>query len=141
MINLNQVETILKINGAASSSPDEEIRSILLNARYNKDEVDTALMILRENVKTKQTRVEGLHKIFRSDEALQPDEISSLLGIDMEVDQIRSSQRANNISGVQHAVVWFLSLIVAVSGIMLYMYANEFGIFHPSVGLAIFHAY
>ena len=36
-------------------------------------------MVLRENTKTNQTRVDGLHKVFRSSEALNSEEISQLL--------------------------------------------------------------
>ena len=41
MIKRDQIESILKINGVAPSSPDEQIRLVLLSARYSKDEVDT----------------------------------------------------------------------------------------------------
>lgn len=138
MINREHIESILKINGVEPGSPDEEIRSVLMSARYNKDEVDTAIMVLRENIKTKTTRVEGLHKIFRTDEALRPDEISQLLGIEVDIDQsinIRSSN--NELSGLQYMVVWVLSVVLAVSGILLYMYLHKMGVFHPSVSLSL----
>lgn len=136
MIQREQIESILKINGVAPGSPDEQIRSVLLSARYSKDEVDTAIMVLRENTKTNKTRVDGLHKIFRSDQALKPHEISQLLGIEVDVtDAIATQGKTRDFSGVQYAVVWVLSLIVAVAGILLYMYLYKIGIFHPSVGL------
>jgi hypothetical protein len=81
MINRRQVENILKINGVTPTSADQEIRSVLLSARYNKDEVDSAIMVLRQNVKTNETTVEGLHKVFRTDLALKPSEVSDLLGV------------------------------------------------------------
>ncbi len=134
----DQIETILKINGVAPSSPDEEIRSVLLSARFNKDEVDTAIMVLRENTKTNETRVEGLHKVFRSDEGLRPAEISQLLGIDVDIDQVAiGDSRSRDFSGIQYMIVWFLSVVLAVSGILFYMYLNKVGLFHPSVDIQL----
>lgn len=118
----------------SSSSPDEHIRSVLLSARYNKDEVDTALMVLREDLNTKQTRVDGLHKIFRSDESLRPKEISKLLGIEVDASQfVPAEQKHRNYAAIQYIVVWFFSVALAVTGIMFYMYINQVGLFHPTV--------
>lgn len=137
MINREHIESILKINGVVPGSPDEEIRSVLMSARYSKDEVDTAIMVLRENIKTKTTRVEGLHKIFRTDEALRPDEISQLLGIEVDIDQsIKIRSHSNDLSGLHYMVVWVLSVVLAVSGILLYMYLHRMGVFHPSAGFS-----
>ncbi len=134
MITRNQVETILKINGVPPTSADEQIRSILLSARYSNDEVDTALMILREDVKTKQTRVDGLHKVFRTGDALRSDEISSLLGIEISVeDKIEDRNKKKQISFVQYIVVWILSVVLAVSGVLFYMYLHKIGVFHPGM--------
>ena len=134
MINREQIESILKINGVTPAAPDEHIRSILLSARYNKDEVDTAIMVLRQNTKTHQTRVDGLHKIFRSDEALQPAEISQLLGIEVDVnDPVQTHGKSRDFSIVQKVFVWVLSVMVAVAGILFYMYLHKIGIFYPSM--------
>lgn len=136
MISRDQIESILKINGVSTGSPDEQIRSILLSARYSKDEVDTAIMVLREDTKTKQTRVDGLHKVFRSGEALKPEEISQLLGIDVSIeDAIRTRNKRQELSIAQYAVVWVLSVAVAVSGILFYMYLHQIGVFHPGIQL------
>ena len=135
MIERNHIEKILKINGMSPSEPDDVIRSVLLSARYNDDEIDTALMVLREDTKTKQVRVEGLHKVFRTDNALKPQEISDLLGIDVNLEhylppivQSRTFVTPTLIS------VWILSLLLAVVGVLLYMHFNKVGIFHPSMG-------
>lgn len=136
MINREQIETLLKINGVSASAPDENIRSILLSARYSKDEVDTAIMVLREDAKTKQTRVDGLHKVFRTNEALQPHEVSALLGIDVEVsipDTLKERNKARRLNAWQFMAVWLMSIVVAVSSIMFYMYMQKVGVFHPSV--------
>lgn len=136
MIQREHIESILKINGVAPGSPDEQIRSVLLSARYSKDEVDTAIMVLRENVVTNKTRVDGLHKIFRSSEALNSKEISQLLGIEVDItDRIAERNKANTVTGVQFAFVWILSVLAAVLGVLTYMYLHKVGLFHPSVGV------
>lgn len=133
MINRTQIESILKINGVTSGSPDDKIRSVLLSARYSKDEVDTAIMVLRENVKTNRTRVDGLHKIFRTEEALKPDEISQLLGIDVEISKSLVPQsKGRDLSSFQYILVWVLSVALGVGGIILYMYLHNVGVFHSS---------
>ncbi len=131
------IETILKINGVSPEAPDEEIRSVLLSARYNNDEVDTAVMVLKENTKTHQTRVDGLHKVFRSDEALNPQEISALLGIEVEVKELNLEKTNRREMGtIQSIFVGVVATIIAMSGILFAMYVNHVGIFHPAVTAA-----
>lgn len=134
MINREQIEAILKINGVAPSSPDDQIRSVLLSARYSKDEVDTAIMVLREDVKTNEAHVDGLHKVFRTNDALKSEEISRLLGIDVTLeDEVVPQSRHRTMSTMQHVLVWTLSVVVAIMGVLFYMYLHRVGIFHPSV--------
>jgi len=128
MIKRDQIESILKINGVQPTSPDEQIRSVLLSARYSKDEVDTAIMVLRENTKTNKTRVDGLHKVFRSDEALAPEEISQLLGIEIDLsERIQVGSKTRDFSQFQYIMVW----------ILFYMYVYKVGVFHHSTGLGL----
>lgn len=139
MIKRHQIESILKINGVQPTSPDEEIRSVLLSARYSKDEVDTAIMVLRENTVTNTTRVDGLHKVFRTDEALSPEEISQLLGIEIDLsDRVaHTTGKTRDFSGFQYALVWILSFILAIVGLLFYMYVHNLGLFHPSTGITL----
>ena len=137
MIDRKQIESILKINGVKPTSPDERIRSVLLSARYDSDKVDTAIMVLRENTKTNKTHVDGLHKVFRTNEALGPDEISQLLGIEVNVstrvttDEVHSTK---SIFGFQNIVIGVLSFVVAILALVFFMYIYKIGIFYPSPG-------
>jgi hypothetical protein len=134
MINRNQIETILKINGASPSSPDSEIRSVLLSARYNKNEVDSAIMVLRENTITKKTEIQGLHKVFRTDQMLNSGEISSLLGIEIdESTAISTVEKVGSFTVVQAILICTLSIVIAVSGVYIYMYSTQIGLFHPGI--------
>ncbi len=131
----SKIESILKVNGLGSTAPDEEIRSVLLSARFNKDEVDTALMILRENVKTSETRVDGLHKVFRSDRVLQPSEISKLLGVDINLrNDIPAQNSDRRFSSFELMLLSTVSALLAVVCVLLYMYTQNIGWFHPSEG-------
>jgi len=135
MIDRNHIEKILEINGMSAAEPDDTIRSVLLSARYDKDEVDTALMVLREDAVTKQIRVEGLHKVFRSDQALRPQEISALLGIEVDVshfDPLDATLKPE-VGVATFFGIWIFSVLLAVCGILLYMHMNSIGFFHPSM--------
>jgi hypothetical protein len=138
MMKRNEIESLLKINGVTPSSPDEQIRSVLLSARYSKDDVDTAIMVLRENTKTSETRVDGLHKVFRSSQGLRPNEISQLLDIEVNINKrvaVEDEDGNRRPSKFQNFIITILSICVAVLGLAFYMYIYKIGIFYPGVGM------
>ena len=140
MIDVRQIESLLKVNGLAKTSADEEIRSVLLSARFKEEEVETALMVLRENTVTKQTKVDGLHKVFRTDQALRPDEISKLLGIDVDITEgvnVDNVGQSNGFSLLQFIFLWTASIALAVGSVLFYMYSHEIGLFHKTSSLVI----
>lgn len=133
MFQKNDIETILKINGVTASSPEEEIRSVLISAHYDNNDIDTALLVLREDTVTNKTRIDGLHKIFRSDDSLRPSEISALLGIDVEVDHVSVRQSASRkMSLVQNIIIAFIAVMIAIFGVTFAMFTYQIGVFHPS---------
>ncbi len=133
MTDRRYLESILKVNGLTPTAPDEEIKSVLLSARLNNDEVTAALMVLRENTKTNETRVDGLHKVFRTDSGLQPAEITKLLGIDVELtsaETVRTDPRRFTI--LELILLSLASAVVAIICLLMYMYSEGIGWFHPS---------
>jgi hypothetical protein len=133
MFDKRHIESILKINGIATTAPDEEIRSVLVSARFNDDEVQTAMMVLRENTKTNETHVDGLHKVFRTDQALKPSEIFQLLGIEVNIESTIDKQKEQKkYSLLQVLLLWCTSMIIAATLMMFYMYSHEIGLFHAS---------
>jgi len=135
MINKKQVETVLRANGIAPSAQDEEIRSLLLSAKWSKDEVDTALMVLKENTVTKETHIDTLHKVFHSDQRLSPEEITSLLGIDVpytseDVNNIHEAHSNHERANVYLAIA--LSVMIAVASVGYVMFREQAGVFHPT---------
>lgn len=136
MIDRRHIEQILKINGLQPTAADEEIRSVLISARWNKEDVETAITVLRENINTHKSRVDTLHDVFLTDKRLSPEAIHSLLGIDIEVNSseletLRTSRK--NVYLLQMVSIFLIALILAIGFIMTMMYLQGFGPFHPGV--------
>lgn len=136
MIDRKHVEQILKLNGLTDTAPDEEIRSVLISARWNKEDVETAITVLRENVNTHKSRVDTLHDVFLTDKRLSPEAIHSLLGIDVqinanELENLRVSRR--NLYRWQIISIFILALLISTISILAMMYLQGFGFFHPSM--------
>lgn len=126
MFERSHLERVLKINGVSPTAPDEVIRELLISARYSETEIESALSVLRENVVTHDTTLESSHKIFRGDASLNSQEISKLLGIDVNVSQ--NSRLARD--GVQPSIgktaisVLVLAVIVFVA-VVVYLYVSD----------------
>ena len=133
MIEKKRIEDFLRANGVPATAPDEEIRSILLSASFDENEVNTALLILKENTISNETHIDALHKIFRSDNRLKPSEISSLLGIsvnlsDNDIYYNTADKRRTTIINA-----FFISLFVVVFvflGLFIMMYVDQVGPFY-----------
>lgn len=133
MIEKRNVEAFLRVNGIPPTAKDEEIRSVLLSARWNNNEVDTALMVLKENVKNNETHVDTLHKVFNSDDRLSSAEITKLLGIEVNLsDHNLANSNSTYQKSFNHSAIitLVLSLIIAVSSIGYLMYKEKAGVFH-----------
>ena len=135
-MSLEKINSILKINGLSAADSDEAIRSVLLDAHFSQQEVTEAItVLLTDTTCVNVSQVDGLHKVFRTDATLKPDEISDLLHVDVDLNpvtdvKIRRPQRFE----VFHLVlIWFLSVVFALSGILFYMYINQVGLYHPSL--------
>jgi hypothetical protein len=136
MIERLHIEQILKINGLSPTAKDEEIRSVLISAKWHEDEVETALTVLRENKTNHSTRIDTLHDVFLSDRKLSPEAIHNLLGIDIEVsmhdlENQRDSKKL--VSFWQVMTIVFYATILAFGSIIVVMYVQNFGLFHPSL--------
>ncbi len=133
MIEKKQIESILKANGIPPTAPDEEIRSILISARWDNNEVDTALMVLKENRESKATHVDTLHKVFHSDDRLSPADITSLLGIKVDMNQEDTSTleaKRHKVERNQSLIAIILALSIVLLGLTYLMYIEEAGVFY-----------
>lgn len=133
MFDRTQIEKLLRLNGVDPESPDEVIRSVLLRARWREDDVETAMVVLREDTKTKQKRINTLHKVFRSDDRLDPAMIQSLLGVSVDIDQGDDAYRHNKAGGMtmgQALLIIGVACILSAIGIMVAMWYFQIGPFH-----------
>ncbi|OIP78428.1 MAG: hypothetical protein AUK16_00215 [Parcubacteria group bacterium CG2_30_44_11] len=133
MFERSQIEQLLSLNGVGTGATDDEIKSVLMSARWHKDDVEAAIMVLRENKVTHQTHVDSLHKVFRTDDRLRPETVSALLGIEMnvsseDIDKIRKYKRS--MTPTQIMSIAFISLALSVIFVMASMWYLEMGIFY-----------
>ena len=134
MLERAHIEKLLKLNGVSVTAPDEEIKSVLVSARWHKNDVETALLVLRENTKSHETHVDSMHKIFRSDEHLKPETISALLGVDVTVsgDDVELHRRyaKSMVSAQQMMQIGIVSLVLSLIFVFASMWYLEMGVFH-----------
>lgn len=123
MLDKASLEQFLSINGIKPTASDEEIKSVLLSARWIEDDVDTAMLVLRENKHTHEGHVDSLHKVFRSDERLTPDAVSRLLGIDMDVSGETVEQAKRNVQ--IRSLLTVLLICVITFGLVLSFIAGS----------------
>lgn len=136
MIKRDHFETLLKINGLTTESPDEQIIAVLVGAHYVLEEAQEIVSLFRQNITANTIRTDGLHKVFFSDAHLQPQEVSRLLGINVEVtEKIKYYTYNGRPTPMQFVLIWFLSVVIALTGILFYMYLNQIGLFHPILTL------
>jgi hypothetical protein len=132
MVDKKHIEDFLKINGLSSSAEDEEIRSLLVSARWHEEDVEAALVVLRENSQTHAQRIDSVHKVFNSDTKIQPETLSSLLGIDVQVESVitehkNALERRYRYQIISISIISFLGSIIFLTFLMWYM---KVGIFH-----------
>jgi hypothetical protein len=134
MLERSQLEQFLKINGVPVSARDEEIKSVLLQARWGEKDVETALLILRENIHSHETHVDSLQKVFQTDTALKPETITALLGIDMFVSKeqldARGQKHTRSVTILEVLQIVFISVVLATLFIVGSMWYMQMGIFH-----------
>ncbi len=136
MIERSHIEKFLQLNGVSPTAPDEEIKSVLISASWHEDDVNAAIMVLRENKDTSRARVDSVHRIFHTDEKLQPEMVSSLLGIDMGISSSDIAVRRAAKNGLTPGEVLRLmgiSITLSVLSILFLMWYFEVGFFHITV--------
>jgi len=141
MFDRKQLETFLRINGMTPLSKNDEIKSLLLSARWNESDVDTALMVLKQNTQSNETTIDTVHKVFRSSERLTPSEIQSLLGIDVSISDSSALTLAEERLLTERRstrTAMILAVLIAIGSVLYVMYQEKAGFFHYSVSGAMF---
>ena len=134
MLEKRQIENFLRINGVPPYAPDEEVRSVLRSALWQEKDIETGLLVLRENAKSQESHPNPLHKIFSSDEKMRPESISALLGVDMDLSEMAISkeytQPRRTVTLGQAFEISVVSIFFSASLILGAMWYLKIGIFH-----------
>ena len=134
MFKREDVEQMLAVNGVPPTAPDEQIKQLLIDARWNKNDVDTAITVLRENQTTHKQRVDKLHKIFYSDDRLQPETVSALLGIETHFkphDTEHPSRRPrSSLTAGQIIRILIVSIALSLLLLLFMMWYMQTGLFY-----------
>jgi len=137
MIDRNQIAKILRLNGINIEAPAEEIKSILISAKWHEDDVETALTVLREDPDDHEEHVETVHKVFRSDEKLSPETISALLGVDVEMSssdiELHHKRAKGQLTAGLAIHILMISLVLSTVFIFGSMWLLKVGFFHQTV--------
>ncbi|MDC1205267.1 hypothetical protein N8083_00260 [Candidatus Pacebacteria bacterium] len=132
MIDRRHIEQVLKLNGLNPNSPDDKIKSLLISARWHEDDVETALVVLRENPKNRKQHIDSVHKIYSSNQKLSPDTLNALLGMDVEVASVTQAHRTELRQAYRRQIftiglaATFLTTVVFT----LVMWIMKIGFFH-----------
>ena len=136
MLERAQVERLLRLNNVEVTAPDEEIKSVLVSARWGEKDVETALIILKENTTNHETHVDTLHKLYQSDHKLKPEMITALLGIDIDASKsditVERGSRKRVLTFVQGAEIVLMSSVLAALFVTFAMWYFQIGYFHLS---------
>lgn len=137
MFKKEHIEKMLRLNGVSLDDPDDVIKSVLISAQWHEDDVEAAVLVLRENKDSHETHVDSLHKVFRSDERLRPETISSLLGIEMDLSskdiEVRRKRARRALMPSQVLVMAVISLVLSLIFVFAAMWYLETGLFHQTL--------
>lgn len=137
MFKKEHIEKMLRLNGVSLDDPDDVIKSVLISAQWHEDDVEAAVLVLRENKDSHETHVDSLHKVFRSDERLRPETISSLLGIEMDLSskdiEVRRKRVHRALMPSQILVMVVISLVSSLIFVFAAMWYLETGLFHQTL--------
>lgn len=82
------INNFLKINGISAEASNDDVAEVLESAKWTKEEIDTALLILRGDVDDSGIVAVTKHDtaLFRPDIDISSRQLSRLLGVDVIVD-------------------------------------------------------
>lgn len=137
MFQRSHIEKLLRLNGIEPPAKNEDIKSILISAKWHEDDIEAAITVMQEDPESHETHVDSIHKVFRTDERLRPETVSALLGIQMDmtssdVDVSRSGAKGG-MSMSQMTVIALSSLILSLIFVLAAMWHLQMGLFHQTL--------
>ncbi len=137
------INNFLKINGVSADATDEQVSSVLSDARWTDEEIKTALTILRGDVDDSGIVAVTKHDaaLFRPDIDISSRQLSRLLGVDVIVDPSLihhgHKKRRNETYIKDGLAVWtiiiLLSIILALVIAWLLMFTMKIGPYRDAV--------
>ena len=134
MVEKSHVEQLLKINGVLSDASDDEIKSVLVRARWHEKDVEQAIALLKNNLTEEAKKTDPFQTLFKNDAKLRPDLISSLLGVDITI--LKNDVVINKKDKVPHVSlrllceIIFVSIVLSCASLFAAMWYLEMGVFH-----------
>jgi len=131
MIQKEAIEQYLQANNVPPTAPDEEIKEVLLRAKWHASDVEMALTVLRGNPSTQEMHADTLHRVFHSDERLQPETISALLGIEVDLSEVseRKKQRGT-VAASSILTVFAVAVALSLTFVGIAMWVLQMGPFY-----------
>lgn len=116
MIDRDQIERLLRLNGVSSDAGDEKIAALLQQLNWGKSDIERGLKVLHGEPEAVGGQAGGiLARLSRTDEAMSPAMVTALLGIEMNVrDKDISARR-------QHSEGLTLGQVVSIIGAAVLM--------------------
>lgn len=139
MITREHIENFLRLNGISSDASDDLIRSALTKARWKSEEIELAITVLKGGEGEMKAMQVTANNFYQSDKKISSQTLSSLIGIDIELQRERIKEaheeeeggKLNSLFMVTVAVTTALALAAGLGFIL--MYSTNTGPFYDPV--------
>lgn len=141
MLDKHFVESFLRLNNADTKMSDAEVHDVLARAGWSEPEISAAIALLRGTANMHMPPVNGVGASFRPDMEISSTQLSSLLGVNVNIDPAKMHYPAGVVSpGRQTLVQVFqifavitLSLALAAALGVSLLYYLQIGPFDPTL--------
>lgn len=135
MIQKTHLENFLRINGIPPTAADEEIRTALISAKWQNDDVEVALMVLKGHTREEDFKVVSARRLLHSDSRIEPEQLSELLGIEIKgrdghVTEYYSKYVTEERPDSHGILIILGGLVIAAVTLLAGMYLFQVGPFH-----------
>lgn len=137
MIDRKALENFLRLNGLQSDADESSVRTLLKNAKWTNDDIESACSVLKctHEELQKLNSMPGSQRIFDSDHTLSSDAINSLLGMDLEIgkEALEHKKMLEDIYRSQLLSIAVLSFFCAFLFLMIGMWYFHVGFFTEDI--------
>jgi len=134
MIDRSYIERILKLNGLGPDAPDEEIKSLLVSASWHEKDVETALVVLREDSDSNQ-HIKSVHQVLNTEDKINYLDLQSLLGINVDVKSTPYVVVRNQTQALKAQIfsILVIATIISLLSLIGVMWFFKIGFFYDSL--------